>query len=365
MKILWFTWKDRTHPLAGGAEHVNELLAKRLAKDGHEVILIVSGYKNSKTEEVINGYKVIRVGNLYTVYFHAALYYLNILRNWPDLIIEEINTIPFMTQWYASQKRVLVIYQLCRKVWFYQLFFPLNIIGFFVEPIILYILRNNIVLTESESTKNDLQNFGFEERDIRIFPISIEIPPLNTLHDKKTAHSFTILSLGAIRTMKQTLDQIKAFELAKKDIPELKMKVAGHAIKAYGTQVLEYIKNSEYAESIEYLGAVSRDKKIELMNEAHLILVTSVKEGWGLIVTEAGSQGTPAIVYNVDGLRDSVIDSVSGIICEENTLECLANNIKRLYEDRNFYHTLQQNTLEQSKTYTEDRSYETFIKELN
>jgi len=36
MKILWFTWKDRKHPLAGGAETFNEEIAKRLAKDGHK-----------------------------------------------------------------------------------------------------------------------------------------------------------------------------------------------------------------------------------------------------------------------------------------------------------------------------------------
>ena len=29
MKILWFTWKDRKNPASGGAEIVNEELAKR------------------------------------------------------------------------------------------------------------------------------------------------------------------------------------------------------------------------------------------------------------------------------------------------------------------------------------------------
>ena len=37
MRILWLTWKDKKNPLAGGAEVVNEELAKRLADDGHEV----------------------------------------------------------------------------------------------------------------------------------------------------------------------------------------------------------------------------------------------------------------------------------------------------------------------------------------
>ena len=45
MKILWLTWKDREHPLAGGAEVVNEELAKRLVADGHEVTFVVGGFQ--------------------------------------------------------------------------------------------------------------------------------------------------------------------------------------------------------------------------------------------------------------------------------------------------------------------------------
>jgi len=42
---------------------------------------------------------------------------------------------------------------------------------------------------------------------------------------------------------------------------------------------------------------------IGLLQKSHVLAVTSVKEGWGLVVTEANPQGTPAVVYNVDGLR--------------------------------------------------------------
>jgi triacylglycerol esterase/lipase EstA (alpha/beta hydrolase family) len=45
MKILWFTWKDRANPLAGGAEFINEEIAARLAEDGHQIILLVGGFR--------------------------------------------------------------------------------------------------------------------------------------------------------------------------------------------------------------------------------------------------------------------------------------------------------------------------------
>src|SRR5659263_679058 len=111
MKILWFTWKDKKNPHAGGAELINEELAKRLAADGHQVILLVGGFPGCESEETIDGYKVARLGNRWTVYWKAYRYYRKNLRGWADLIIEEINTIPFLTQLYAKKEnRVLLIY---------------------------------------------------------------------------------------------------------------------------------------------------------------------------------------------------------------------------------------------------------------
>lgn len=365
MRILWFTWKDQKHPFAGGAESVDKELAKQLVKNGHELIMIAGGFKGGKSEEILpDGYKVIRVGNFYSVYFEAYRYYKQHLQGWADVIIEEINTIPFMTQWYAKEKRVLLIYQLCRVIWFYQLFFPLNIIGYLLEPIYLWLLRKNVVLTESKSTQQDLLHYGFDEKKTHVFPVSIELQSLESIQQKKTFETFTVLSLGSIRSMKRTLHQIKAFELAKEQNPDLQMKIAGTLVGEYGKNCLEYIQKSKYANDIEYLGNVSKKDKIELMKKSHLIIVTSVKEGWGLIVTEAGSQGTPAIVYNIDGLRDSVINNKTGIICSRNTPQVIAKNILFLQQDQKTYTKMQQNSLENSKQYTKQKSFSSFYKRL-
>ena len=41
------------------------------------------------------------------------------------------------------------------------------------------------------------------------------------------------------------------------------------------------------------------------MARAHVHLATGVREGWGLVVSEAAALGTPTIAYDVPGLRDS------------------------------------------------------------
>ena len=80
-------------------------------------------------------------------------------------------------------------------------------------------------------------SFGFKPRNIFIIPEGITLKPLAKLADNKYTAP-TMLSLGHIRPMKQTLDIIKAFEIAKPKLPELQLKVAGEANSPYGKKVL-------------------------------------------------------------------------------------------------------------------------------
>ncbi len=362
MKILWFTWKDRKNPTSGGAELLNEELAKRLVQERHEVIFIVAGFPGAKKQEIIDGFHVVRVGNRWTVYFEAYRYFKKYLNGWANLVIEEVNTIPFLTQLYIRQKKVLIVYQLCREIWFYQIFFPLNTIGYFLEPVYLWLLRKNKVITISKSTKNDLATYRFKPHSIFIIPVGIELEPITDLQNVKKYSRFTVLSLGTIREMKRTHHQIKAFELAKKKIPELKLKIAGDSDNRYGKKFLKMIENSPNKDDIEYLGKITNEKKTELLQKCHVLLVSPVKEGWGLIVTEAASQGSPAIGYKIDGLRDSIQNNKTGLICEENNPRNLAANIVKLYRNKALYKKLQINAWQWSKEMTFDRSYQEFLK---
>lgn len=369
MKILWFTWKDRSHPRSGGAEVVNEEIAKRLARDGHEVIFLVAGFDGAKPEETRDGYKIIRLGNHFTVYWQAYRYYKKHLQGFSDVVIEEVNTIPFFTRFYVKEKRVYLLYQLCREIWFYQMFFPLNILGYISEPLYLRVLSSDNgakqVLTESESAKKDLMRYGFDEKKITVFPIATHIQAVDGLDGIEKYDRPTLLSLGAIREMKRTTHQVRAFEIAKKSVPDLQMKIAGDTSSLYGKKVLKMIAVSPYKNDIEYFGKVSIEQKIELMQKSHIIGVTSVKEGWGLIVTEANSQGTPAVVYDIDGLRDSVQSGETGVIVTQNTPKDLAEGIIHLLKDSEEYAKIRRNAWQWSQEFDFKKSYQIVINVIN
>lgn len=365
MKILWMTWKDMKNPYAGGAEVVNEQLAKRLVRDGHEVVFLVRGFGNAPKEEIVDGYKIIRLGNFHTVYWEAYKYYKKHLQGWADLVIEEINTIPFFCNFYVKEKSVLYFNQLCREIWFYEMGLVKGFFGYIAEAIYLLFLGNRDVITISESSKKDLQRFGFKRDKIKVIGMGLEIEPLKELEscDVIKYKVPTMLSLGSLRPMKRTDQIILAFECAKEKIPDLQLIVAGDP--AGNVKVLKMIEVSRYKTSIQFLGRVSKEKKTELMQKSHLIAVTSVKEGWGLIVTEANSQGTPAVVYDIDGLRDSVRNSETGIVAKKNTPEGLAEGIISLLNDPVKYAKMRINAWEWSKQLTFDESYRQFINILD
>jgi glycosyltransferase involved in cell wall biosynthesis len=359
-KILWMTWKDRKNPAAGGAEEVNEALARRLVANGNEVVMLVAGYSGATVKEVIDGYTVIRVGNRWTVYVAAYRYYQTHLRGWADLVIDEVNTIPFFAKFYVREKNILFIHMLCRKIWFYQITFPLSLIGYLLEPLYLRILNDRQVITVSESTKQELHTLGFKH--IHLISEGITLKPVTSLSRINKCTRPTILALGAMRAMKQTGHILTAFEFAKKQIPDLQLIIAGDDSGRYGNTIRMRSKRSPFAKDIQFLGKVDARKKIALMQQAHLLCVTSVKEGWGLTVTEANSQGTPAVVYNTDGLRDSVKHDHTGIVCAQNQPKILASNIVDLLGDMDKYANLQKNAWAWSREITFDASYRDFIR---
>ncbi len=360
MKILWFTWKDLKNPLSGGAERINEEIAKRLVRDGHDVVLLTAGFPGGASEETQDGYRIIRVGNRYTVYGCAWRYYRRFLKGWADLVVDEMNTVPFFCKYFVRERNVLLSYQLCREIWFHQMPFPLSVVGYLLEPVYLWMLNDRQVITESRSTKQDFQRYGFDPGKVHVISVGNPVPPLEDIQSAVKCSTPTVLSLGSIRGMKQTVYQLKAFEIAKRRMPALRFKVAGTAVGSYGKKFMRLLKKSPFARDIDYEGVVSEERKMELMRESHIILVTSVKEGWGLIATEANGQGTPAVVYDVDGLRDSVRHGQTGLVCRENSPQCLAETVVGLLSDRAAYDRLRTQAWQWSRELTFDRCYGDF-----
>jgi glycosyltransferase involved in cell wall biosynthesis len=101
----------------------------------------------------------------------------------------------------------------------------------------------------------------------------------------------------------------------------------------------------------------------KLMSRAHAILVPGVREGWCLVVTEANAFGTPAVGYNVHGLRDSIRDGKTGLLCEPNP-EAMAGKAIGLLQDNALRERLSRDALAWAGEFDWDRSAEGFLEAI-
>jgi glycosyltransferase involved in cell wall biosynthesis len=103
--------------------------------------------------------------------------------------------------------------------------------------------------------------------------------------------------------------------------------------------------------SVKITGRVDNKTKTDLMAKAWLMLQTSQREGWGLAVIEAGDCGTPSVVYDVEGLRDSVCDKVTGLVVQPNITR-LASATIELLSDRERLHDMSQRAMDHAKKFS-------------
>ena len=113
MKILVINWRCIKNPEAGGAEvHLHEIF-KRVAEMGHSVTLVAHHYKGAPKEEIIDGIKVIRVGNKYLFHYQFKRYYKKVLKSQDfDIIVDDISKIPLNTPTYIKKPLVGIIHQI-------------------------------------------------------------------------------------------------------------------------------------------------------------------------------------------------------------------------------------------------------------
>ena len=70
---------------------------------------------------------------------------------------------------------------------------------------------------------------------------------------------------------------------------------------------------------VRFAGHVSEEEKWRLLHRAWLLVHGAHHEGWGIAVVEAAACGTPALAFDVPGVRDAVLDGQTGVLVDYET----------------------------------------------
>ncbi len=360
MNILIFSWRGPGHPHAGGAEKATHEYAKGWVKAGHSVTLFTSDYSNCKKEEVIDGVIIKRYGSqILQVHLEAFKWYIS--NNHPsyDLIIDQFHGIPFFTPLYIKGKKIAFIHEVTKEVWSLNpLPRPFNLIpaifGMLFEPLIFKLIYRNIpFLTGSNSTKKDLMEWGIPEANITIVDYGLEKPKIKKIPPKEKIK--TLIFLGALAKDKGVEDVLNIFAGVNNKKAGFQFWIVGKGEQDYAQLLKLKAKQLGLEKNINFWGFVKESKKYELLAKAHLLINPSYREGWGLVVLEAASVGTPTVGYDVPGLRDSIVNNKTGILSPKDP-ESLAIKALELINDAERYEMFRRNCHIWSKRFDWDKS---------
>jgi len=352
VRILWFNWRDLNNPDAGGAEVFTHEVMTRLSKMGHKITLFCPLFPSASKKEEIDGIEIIRSGGVFTVYLKAKQFYKRNKDHY-DLVIDEINARPFLSPKIIGNKPALVLFhQLIREIWFYETHFPLNYLCYnYLEKRWLSAYKNIPVVTVSASSRNDLKKHGFDK--VSVVTVGVGTTPLEKVGEKEPEP--TIVFLGRLKRHKMPEHALEAFALIKNELPNAKMWVIGDGNMYKNLKMMN-------TKDVVFYGHVNNDLKYELLRKAHLLFVPSVREGWGLVVTEANAMGTPAIAYDAPGLRDSIVDGKTGVLVKDKSPQNLASSALLLLKNPNLLKTFSESALNFSKQFSWDNTAAEFDK---
>lgn len=349
MNIVVLNWRDIKHPLAGGAEQSLMEHAKYWQRKGASVLWISAKFPESRNQESIDGIAIVRRGTHYTVHLLAYRYFQRHLKKSTDIIIDCFHGIPYFSPFYwGRQKIIALINEPAKDVWFKNIIFPLSAIAYHLEPSFFRLYKRIPFVTSARSIETELKQFGIPQRNIHIIPHGVTVIKIK---EQKKEKSPTIIYLSQLSPDKGIEDAIQAISLLKDN--SIRLWVVGKPVsKEYLKKLQRLVSTLHIKKQIHFFGYVSQRKKFELLSKSWMLIHPSIREGWGLNVIEANSYGIPAIGYNVAGLRDSILDSKTGLLTKHNSPKELAKKVHFLIKNTHKREQLARNAKKHAKKFS-------------
>lgn len=355
LRVLVVNWLDRENPQSGGAEaHLHEIFG-RLARRGHDVAVLSSGWPGAPRRTRLDGMDVHRAGGRYSFSLAAPRYYRRHLKREDfDVVVEDLNKVPVFAPYWAGAPVALLVHHLFGATAYQEASLPLATATWLLERPVPWVFRRAPTVAVSESTREDLARRGMDPQRIAVVPNGID---LDKYAPDPTLEPFpepTLLYLGRVKRYKRVDLIIRAVAVLRDAGVEARLLVAGAGDHAPKLRRLTAKLGLE--DRVEFLGYVSEERKLELFRRSWVHVLTSPKEGWGIANMEAAACGTPTVASDSPGLRESVVAGKTGLLSPHGDVDALADRLTTLIREPSIRDEMGRRAREFAEGYSWDAS---------
>jgi glycosyltransferase involved in cell wall biosynthesis len=210
---------------------------------------------------------------------------------------------PFLVPLWSRRPVICLVNHVHTELWPIRFRPPASTVGRRVENTVMpWVHRKNLFLTVSPSTAESLERMGVGAGRIRQICNGVvrPDPPAPRSPDP------LFLALGRLTDYKR-LDLLLRLWDRVRQVVGGKLVIAGDGPERARLEALA-------GPGVVFTGRVSEQEKHRLLCSAWLLMHPALIEGWGIVVSEAAIRGTPAIAFDVPGLRDSVVHGETGML---------------------------------------------------
>ena len=356
MKLLAFNWRDPKHPEAGGAElHLLEILS-RAVRDGDQATWLAEAFPGSKPEDLVQGIRVLRGGSWYNAHLALAQLYHRRLRGERfDLVLEDINKVPFFTPCYVKAPVLAVVPHLFGATVFREASPVLGALVWAHESLIPLVYRGVPFLAISDSTRDDLVHRGIARERVDVVRCGLDQDAYSVTVPPESRTRPVVVFVGRLRKYKGAQYLIRAFPGVMRRVGDARLQIVGDG--PYRGRLEALARSLGIGDFVEFTGALSQRDKVAALNQALVLAAPSPKEGWGLTVIEANACGTPVVASRSPGLVESVRDGETGILVPHGDVAALGDAIVRLLEDRALRLRMAEAGIRWARGFTWERCY--------
>lgn len=294
-----------------------------------------------------NLYDVESTGGTYTQYLRAPVTHALRYRRW-DLLVDVENGVPFFSPLWRRGNVVCLVHHIHRDQWPLRFPGPVAGAGWWLESRVMpRVYRSVLFGVCSMSTAASLADVGVDPDRIRLVPVGTDVP----IHVTPSKDEPIFLTFGRLVPHKRVDLLLRVWD-------RVRDAVGGRLVVAGDGPDAERLRDLA-GPGVEFRGAVSESEKWRLLRDASVLLHPAMHEGWGIVIMEAAAVGTPAIGFDVDGVRDSIVDGQTGVLVRSE--EDLATQWVALAQDQGRRAELGRAALERARQFTWDRSVDAFL----
>ncbi len=342
VRIALMNWRDLANERAGGAEVFFDRLAVELMGMGHEVTLLCGGPVGQRP------YPVIDLGGTFSQYVRAPFVHYKTVRDW-DLLVDTENGLPYFSPLWRRKPILACVLHVHTEQWEDRFPPPVAAVGRLAESKIMPLVYRRVpFMAISASTASSLESIGVDRHRIHVLNPGVD-RPTTTAGQRSVDPLF--LCVGRLMPYKRVDLLLRVWDQVRP--------VVGGQLLIVGDGPERASLEAQAGDGVVFTGRVDEDEKWRLYRRAWALVHPAHHEGWGIVITEAGEVGTPALGFNVPGVKDAIVDGVTGIVVESEA--DLARQWTGLADNRPLRERLSEGARRHSSTFGWDQVASDFV----